>query len=667
MDKRYQVFISSTYIDLQEERQEIMQALLELDCIPSGMELFPAANDDQWSLIKKVIDDCDYYIVVVGGRYGSLSSSGLSFTQMEYEYAVSQGKPVMGFLHKTPGSIPASKSEPTEEGRAKLEAFRKLVQQKMCNYWTTPADLGARVSRSLVKLIKTNPGVGWIRADLVPAQPEDRESKDSKRLRDIVVQKEGAESEELKRLKDLVEAQHRTIEELKALEENKGKKADPKNRPPDLIRKKRDGETLLPVEIASFVRGVRDGQWADYQAAAMLMAIYLKGMVDVERNALTQEMLHSGNILDLSDIPLPKADKHSTGGVGDKTSLIIAPLAAASGLCVPMISGRGLGHTGGTLDKLEAIPGYRVNLSLDEFRSLLRQDGFAMIGQTAEIAPADRKLYALRDATGTVESIPLIVASIMSKKLAAGLDILVLDVKTGSGAFMRDEARARELARALVATGNSCGVRTEALLTDMNQPLGQAVGHALETKECIELLRGEGNERARPVLDLSLELTARMVALSGLESGLDQSRARVRRELDSGAALEKFRLNIEAQGGDPRVCDEPGRLLDLKLRTVRVESPRAGYVAGTDAAEIGNTVAAMGGGRVRITDKIDPAVGFIAEAKIGDEVQAGDTIGLLYCRDSSQWARAAERIRAAYKIADTPPPALKLIKEVITI
>ncbi|MEA2172861.1 MAG: pyrimidine-nucleoside phosphorylase, partial [Blastocatellia bacterium] len=360
-----------------------------------------------------------------------------------------------------------------------------------------------------------------------------------------------------------------------------------------MIRQKRDGGRLSREQIEFFVKGVTSGELADYQIAALLMAIFLRGMDESETAALTNSMLHSGRVLDFSDIEAPKADKHSTGGVGDKTSLLIAPLVAATGVCVPMISGRGLGHTGGTLDKLEAIPGYRVNLSLDEFRAVLKRVGFAMMGQTAQIAPADKRLYAMRDATATVEAIPLIVASIMSKKLAAGLDALVLDVKTGSGAFMREETRAMELARALVATGNSCGVRTEALLTDMNQPLGQAVGHALETKECIELLRGEADERARPVLDLSLELSARMVLLAGLETKLDQSRARVRSVLDSGAGLEKFRLNIEAQGGDPRVCDEPGRLRDLTLREVRVESPRAGYVKGTNAAEIGNTVAAM--------------------------------------------------------------------------
>jgi pyrimidine-nucleoside phosphorylase len=284
-------------------------------------------------------------------------------------------------------------------------------------------------------------------------------------------------------------------------------------RPQDVIRKKRDGATLSREEIEFFVSGVVRGEFTNYQASALLMAIFLNGMDEQETEILTQAMLHSGEVLDLSDIALPEADKHSTGGVGDKTSLVIAPLAAAAGLCVPMISGRGLGHTGGTLDKLEAIPGYRVNLSLKEFRSVLGLVGFAMMGQTEEIAPADKILYALRDATATVEAIPLIVASIMSKKLAAGLGALVLDVKTGSGAFMRDEGMARQLARALVTTGNSCGVRTEALLTDMNQPLGRGVGHAIEVRECIDILKGQTMESARPVELLSLELAARMVAL----------------------------------------------------------------------------------------------------------------------------------------------------------
>ncbi|MBV9209740.1 MAG: thymidine phosphorylase [Acidobacteria bacterium] len=439
-------------------------------------------------------------------------------------------------------------------------------------------------------------------------------------------------------------------------------------RPQDLIQKKRDGGALSPAEIAAFVRGVTDGTLADYQASALLMAIFFKGMNEEEQQALTQEMLHSGEILDFSEIEKPKADKHSTGGVGDKTSLIIAPLAAACGLCVPMISGRGLGHTGGTLDKLEAIEGYRVHLSLEEFRAVLKRVGFAMMGQTAHIAPADKKLYALRDATATVEAIPLIVASIMSKKMAAGLGALVLDVKTGSGAFMREEERARELARALVATGNSCGVRTEALITDMNQPLGRAVGNASEVHECIALMRGEAEESARPVLDLSLELTARMLTSARLESNLEDARLKVKRALDSGAALECFKQNVEAQGGDPRICDEPARLLEEGLHEERIVAPRDGFVIKVDASEIGNAVAAIGGGRARITDEIDPAVGFLFEAKLGDEVKAGDALGLLYCRDEGQAQEASERIQAAYTIADEREPvSYRLIKEVITL
>lgn len=437
-------------------------------------------------------------------------------------------------------------------------------------------------------------------------------------------------------------------------------------RPQDVIRRKRDGEELSREEIAFFVEGVASGRWADYQASALLMAIFLNGMTEAETRALTSEMLTSGQLLDFSDIPRPKADKHSTGGVGDKTSLVIAPVAAAAGLAVPMISGRGLGHTGGTLDKLEAIPGYRVKLTVEEFRAVLVRVGFAMMGQTAEIAPADRKLYALRDATETVAALPLIVASIMSKKLAAGLDALVLDVKTGSGAFMREEAQARELARALVSTGNSCGVRTVALLTDMSQPLGRAVGNGLEAKECIEILRGEASEKALPVRELSLELAARMVAAAGLEPQPEAARARVERALESGAALERFRLSVEAQGGEVRVCDEPSRLSDLTLAEVRVESPRTGFITEIETAEVGRAVASIGGGRLRMEDEIDPGVGFLAEASIGDEVRTGDLLGLLYCRDAEAGRAAAARLATAYAIGDAPPEKRPiLIKETI--
>ncbi|HEX8890003.1 MAG TPA: thymidine phosphorylase [Pyrinomonadaceae bacterium] len=436
-------------------------------------------------------------------------------------------------------------------------------------------------------------------------------------------------------------------------------------RPQDVIRKKRDGETLTREEIKFFADGVARGSLADYQASALLMAIFLRGMSARETAHLTEAMLHSGDVLDFSEIERPKVDKHSTGGVGDKTSLILAPLVACCGAAVPMISGRGLGHTGGTLDKLESIAGYRVHLSVEEFRRVLKHVGFAMMGQTAEIAPADKKLYALRDATATVEAIPLIVASIMSKKMAAGLDALVLDVKTGSGAFMSQEEDAGELARALVATGNSFGVHTEALITDMSQPLGRTVGNAIEVRECIDILRSEEDERARPVKELSLELAARMIALCGVEASLDAARAKVQRSLESGDALECFRRNVEAQGGDPRVADEPRQLLPLTEREVRVESTRTGFIVGVDTAEVGNAIASIGGGRLRIEDEIDPAVGFAAEVKIGDEVSEGDTLGLLYCRDEAQAQTARERIRAAYKISGEHTHASTLIKEVI--
>ncbi len=437
-------------------------------------------------------------------------------------------------------------------------------------------------------------------------------------------------------------------------------------RPQDIIRKKRDGAELSHEEIEFFVRGVTSGEIADYQSTALLMAIFLNGMTDAEQSALTNAMLHSGEKLDFSDIPKPKVDKHSTGGVGDKTSLLIAPLAAAAGICVPMISGRGLGHTGGTLDKLESIPGYRVNLSLKEFRAVLDRCGFAMNGQTSEIAPADRKLYALRDATSTIEAIPLIVASIISKKGAAGLDAMVIDVKTGSGAFMREHERARELARALVKTGNSLGVRSQGLITDMNQPLGSAVGNSVEVLECIELLRGEINEGARPVLELSIELAARMVVLAKLESSIDAARNRIKQVHESGAALETFRKNVEAQGGDPRVCDAPEEFLPLTENSFKVESPRSGFVIKVDTEEIGCAIAEAGGGRVRIDDEIDPRVGFISEVKIGDEVRSGDQIGVVYCGDAGRGEQAAARIKRAYDIGDARPAKLpELIKEVI--
>jgi len=437
-------------------------------------------------------------------------------------------------------------------------------------------------------------------------------------------------------------------------------------RPQDVIRKKRDGKQLTREEIEFFIAGVTSGRIADYQISALLMAIFLNGMNEDEQNVLTEAMLNSGNILDFSDIAKPKADKHSTGGVGDKTSLIIAPLVAACGVCVPMISGRGLGHTGGTLDKLESIPGYRVNLSASEFKQVLEKVGYAMAGQTAEIAPADKKMYALRDATATVEAIPLIVASIISKKGAAGLDAMVIDVKVGNGAFMREEDQAKALAHALVRTGNSCGIKTRALLTDMNQPLGRAVGNSLEVVECVDLLRGETNDGAKPVLDLSLDLCAHMLLLANVEKDLDAAHKRLQKVLRSGEALECLRRNIEAQGGEPKVCDSPTKFLPLVSESVKVESARSGFITKVDTTDIGHAIAAIGGGRVRIEDVVNPAVGFIAERKIGDRVNANDVIGVVYCAEESTAHETALRIQAAYQIGDEPPPASqKLVKEVI--
>lgn len=437
-------------------------------------------------------------------------------------------------------------------------------------------------------------------------------------------------------------------------------------RPQDVIRKKRDGLDLSREEIDFFIDGVTSGRIADYQISALLMAIYLNGMNPDEQQALTEAMLKSGSILDFSDIPKPKADKHSTGGVGDKTSIIIAPLVAACGVCVPMISGRGLGHTGGTLDKLESIPGYRVNLSATEFKQVLDQVGYAMAGQTAELAPADKRMYALRDATATVEAIPLIVASIISKKGAAGLDAMIIDVKVGNGAFMREEARARELAHALVSTGNSCGIKTRALLTDMNQPLGGAVGNSLEVQECINILRSEASEPARPVLELSLELSSHMLVLANVEQRIEAARQRLEEVLNSGKALECLQRNIAAQGGDPRVCDDPGTFLPLVSETVKVESRRSGFITRVDTTEIGHAIAGIGGGRVRIEDIVDPTVGFISELKLGDPVRAGEAIGMVYCARASAAAEAARRIQGAYHIGDeAPSQKQKLVKEIV--
>ncbi len=437
-------------------------------------------------------------------------------------------------------------------------------------------------------------------------------------------------------------------------------------RPQEIIAKKRDGAELSADEINSFIDGVCDGSWADYQISALIMAMFIRGLNMSEQDALTRAMLHSGEVLDFSDIDAPKADKHSTGGVGDKTSLIIAPLVAACGVAVPMISGRGLGHTGGTLDKLEAIPGYNVKLSKAEFRAIITKCGFAMAGQTAEMAPADKKLYALRDATATVPCIPLIVASIMSKKLAEGLDALVLDVKTGSGAFMQLIEDSKKLAQALVKTGTNFGVKTEAVVSDMSQPLGKYVGNVLETYECIRIMQGDSDAQMTSTRELSLELSARLLVLAGISKDITKAHELAKTRLASGEALRKFQQNVELQGGDPRICDKPEMLLDEKLFRIEIKAARSGYVGQIDTLAIGNTVVAIGGGRSKADDKIDHAVGYACNAKIGTPIGGGETLGVLHCRNEDQARLVGGTIIGAYKIvSENNHKQLQLIQEVI--
>jgi pyrimidine-nucleoside phosphorylase len=437
-------------------------------------------------------------------------------------------------------------------------------------------------------------------------------------------------------------------------------------RPQELIAKKRDGARLSADEINVFIDGVCDRSWAHYQISAMIMAMFIQGLNRAEQDALTQAMLYSGSVMDFSDIDAPKADKHSTGGVGDKTSLLIAPMAAACGIAVPMVSGRGLGHTGGTLDKLESIEGYNVKLTQPQFKKLLKSCGFALGAQTARIAPADKKIYALRDATATVPYIPLIVASVMSKKLAEGLDALILDVKTGTGAFMQDHWDSEELAKQLVSTGNGCGVRTEAVVSDMNQPLGKFVGNAVEVYECLKLMRGEGDKQMSPTLELSVELTARMLVLCDLADTVDEAKTKVGKVLDSGEALERFKANVGLQGGDPRVCDKPEKLLEKKLKHVEIKAAKNGYITGIDTLAVGQAVCDIGGGRVRAEDKIDHAVGFACEAGIGDKIAKDQTLGILYCRDKGQAEWVYDKLVGAYRIESKKPAELKLIKMAVS-
>ena len=430
----------------------------------------------------------------------------------------------------------------------------------------------------------------------------------------------------------------------------------------DLIRKKRDAVEHSREEIDFLISGYTRGDVPDYQMAAWLMAVWIRGLSRAETTALTEAMLHSGEVLDLSGLPGKKVDKHSTGGVGDKTSLILAPIVAAGGLTVPMISGRGLGHTGGTLDKLEAIPGFNVNLPVAEFRRVLEICGCAMIGQTAEIAPADRKLYALRDVTGTVESPYLICASIMSKKLAEGIDALVLDVKTGSGAFMKSEKDAVFLAELMVETGERMGKRMVALITDMDQPLGMMVGNALEVVEVVEVLRGGGPEDLR---ELCLETAGWMLHLGGISKTVADGKQQSAKLIASGKALEKFRQMVELQGGDARVIDDPKRLPQAKYK-MQVSSAKSGFLAAMQCEQIGTACVILGGGRERKEDSVDPAVGVVLHKKVGDRVAAGEPIATIHYNAEAQAARARQLMEASCAIEDTAPSTKRpLIHRVI--
>jgi pyrimidine-nucleoside phosphorylase/thymidine phosphorylase len=430
----------------------------------------------------------------------------------------------------------------------------------------------------------------------------------------------------------------------------------------DLIQRKRNGEELSPEEITWLVESYTRGEIPDYQMAAFLMAVYFQNMTDHEVGAMVESIIASGERLDLSSVPGPKVDKHSTGGVGDKTSLIAAPLAAAAGVKVPMISGRALGHTGGTLDKLEAIPGFRTNLSIDEFKDVLARTGYAVVGQSENLTPADGKLYALRDATGTVESTALIAASIMSKKLAMGLDALVLDVKVGAGAFMKRQIDARRLAQLMTTIARRADLRAQALITDMNQPLGYAIGNALEIMEVSQTLQGAGPD---DLALISIELAARMIFLAKITPTLEEARILAQNKLIDGSGFNKLKETIEAQGGNPQVLDR-FELLPNATGAMEITSPRGGYVSAINAEEIGLASAMIGAGRDTKEDSIDPAVGVILEVKTGQKVDAGGVLCRLYFTKEDRLQEAAERVEDAFRISANPPEPRELILEVVS-
>lgn len=424
----------------------------------------------------------------------------------------------------------------------------------------------------------------------------------------------------------------------------------------DTIRRKRDGQPLSPSDIRNVVEGFVAGRIPDYQMSALLMAIYFRGLDEREMAELTLAMAHSGDTVDFGDDPRV-VDKHSTGGVGDKTSLVLVPLVASAGAIIPKMSGRGLGHTGGTLDKLESIPGFRVALDPKEFRRIVAEVGAAIVGQTKNLVPADKLIYALRDVTATVDSIGLIASSVMSKKIAGGAKRLVLDVKAGRGAFMPTVEKATELARAMVAIGQKAGVRAVAVVTAMDEPLGRAVGNALEVAEAVRCLRGEG---PKDLEREAVELGAHLLVLAGLATDTVRARADLRRLIASGQALERFRRMVAAQGGDARVVDAPEQVLPRAPVQAEVAAPTSGWVKAIDALAVGRLCVQLGAGRERKEDTVDPSVGVVLRAKVGDQVARGESIATVHARNQTEAALGVKTLLAAYTFAEEPvaPPSL---------
>jgi len=433
-------------------------------------------------------------------------------------------------------------------------------------------------------------------------------------------------------------------------------------RPYEVIKAKRDGQVLSADDIRAFIDGFTRGSVADYQMSALCMAVFFRGLNDVELGAWARAMLESGEVLDLSDTPGRKVDKHSTGGVGDKVSLSLAPLAAACGVPVPMISGRGLGHTGGTLDKLEAIPGFRVDLPVADYRRLVREVGACLIGQTSTLAPADKKLYALRDVTATVDCIPLIASSIMSKKMAEGIDALVLDVKVGSGAFMKTLPDARTLAKTMIGIGREMGKQVIALITEMDQPLGRTIGNALEVKEAVEMLR---NQAPADYTEVTMALTAEMLVLGEVSKSPDEARRKLQQVIDNGSAEKKLCEIVKAQGGDPAAITDLSKLPKAR-QTIAVEATQNGFVTSIHSEAMGLAAMSLGAGREKTTDVIDPGVGFVLEKKVGDRVSIGEPLVTIHFNDEARVPDVKRRIVGAYGIGAAAPQQRALIIERLT-